>query len=303
MRVREDMTLTELRDLARERGIKGAAKLRKPELIEALAATDKPSKNGAAGPKTPASPKTVAAAPAVATPPRQPAPPPDAHPAERTTSSTLLSAAGPPRAGQEAAAPHRQAKFDQPQPRDEARFEEDLGFLPDSYGVDRLVLLTRDPEWAFCYWEITHTLVNATMAGLADPQPVLRVYARDAEDAPETSYDEATQIYGRRHYLRVPAPGRIYRVELGFLGRDGSFAAAMASNDAVVPPADVSPVIDDRFVSVVQDEPLKAQQGTLAEVTPPAAWKALAGTTEEYRRRALQPQGEPAPSSDITSRR
>lgn len=50
------------------------------------------------------------------------------------------------------------AKFevgqDDPIELDLASVDEDLGDLPGGYGQSRIVLLPRDPQWAYAYWDI-----------------------------------------------------------------------------------------------------------------------------------------------------
>src|SRR5580765_2103925 len=54
------------------------------------------------------------------------------------------------------------------------------GELPAAYGVDRLVLVPRDPWWLFAFWEITPATRESALATFGDEaaeaRPMLRIY-------------------------------------------------------------------------------------------------------------------------------
>ena len=56
--------------------------------------------------------------------------------------------------------------------------------VPDDYGLDRLVALTRDPQWVYCYWELHGTrmqeVISARGQSFVDSCAwVLRLYRLD----------------------------------------------------------------------------------------------------------------------------
>ena len=93
--------------------------------------------------------------------------------------------------------------------------------LPDSYQETRIVLMLRDPEWAFTYWDLSPAHRN-----LIDEEPesstlLLRIYVSESAGSsgqPSTQVDEFFDIpvsaKERRWYVNLPTPGKSYRVAL-----------------------------------------------------------------------------------------
>ncbi len=57
----------------------------------------------------------------------------------------------------------------------------DLSPLPLSYGIDRLVLMVRDPSWAHAYWEVGVARITETSALLGGGKAFLRLVEPSTE--------------------------------------------------------------------------------------------------------------------------
>ncbi len=139
---------------------------------------------------------------------------------------------------------------------------ENGAILPEGYGDNRLVIMTRDPYWFFGYWEITPEKAEAVrlehgrncweVATL-----VLRVY--DLGESPHTpldscsSFDVDLQKFARQWYVQVPQAGHFYVVDLGLRWPDGKFVVLFRSNIIRQPRGRVSDRIDSQWMSVGLD--------------------------------------------------
>ena len=110
-------------------------------------------------------------------------------------------------------------------------FDEHHG-LPDSYGQPLAVLMPKNPEWLFLYWDFD----DPTRSRLSDDgnDTFLMVFM-DGREVLSTP----TPVEGKRHYIRVPGGGGRVEAHLGSF-RDGRFQAVLISNAVVVPSARVS---------------------------------------------------------------
>lgn len=130
--------------------------------------------------------------------------------------------------------------------------------LPETYGVDEVELIAKDPAWYFVYWEITDAGLAAARAQLGTPagseKQVLRIFLtashtgaggresvqREIRDVP------LTQRHGKK-YLEVPrhlqggpsatgSGGTLIRAAIGLLTPEGYFAPLANSSLLRMPP-------------------------------------------------------------------
>lgn len=150
-------------------------------------------------------------------------PPPGAPPAEGPAPSPAPVEASPPAIAPEPASPAPEGPgSDDVPPAD----------LPRGYRENRLVLLARDPTWAFAHWDFAPERIAALAEGLPDPRAVLRFY-EVGSDAPLVDADVDPE--NGRYYLRVPRPGRTYEARLLLVGANGALREVARSNDAEPP--------------------------------------------------------------------
>lgn len=126
--------------------------------------------------------------------------------------------------------------------------------LPETYGVDEVEILCKDPWWYFAYWEVTETGLAAAREQLGlsakEAKLILRVFStggspggpgssqngagrsRDGRDI----RDVPVQAHHGRRYLEAPRPNSLLRVAIGLLSPEGFFAPIAHSSLLRVPP-------------------------------------------------------------------
>jgi uncharacterized protein len=130
--------------------------------------------------------------------------------------------------------------------------------LPSGYGKDRVVLMVRDPYWLHAYWELTRQAVQRAEAALGQQwhgaKPILRLLDVTTHDT--TSTAEAIvrdiEIHGgcNNWYIDVCNPPRSYRIDIGYLSRNGQFYVLARSNVVSTPRAGVSDTIDENWADI-----------------------------------------------------
>ena len=124
--------------------------------------------------------------------------------------------------------------------------------LPPRYNEDRLVLLVRDPWWAYAWWEV----MDATFGKAREVAPtgkfILRLYnvTQIHWDGTNhhTSFDIEVQDTASSWFLDLAKPGDSFCAELGLLDESGHFHPMVRSNAITLPPDRVSTVIDEEWM-------------------------------------------------------
>ncbi|MBI5832909.1 MAG: DUF4912 domain-containing protein [Armatimonadetes bacterium] len=228
MRTQEELTAMSaaaLREFARELGVRGYSRLRREELLSACqAACGLAASAGDDGDDT-----AVASAPAPA----------------------AAEVAWPEPISSPASAEPRVLATDVP------------FMFPQSYGVDRVVLLVRDPQWMFCYWDVSaETWERVAGSGITDPasgwRRVLRLHDVSSVVAGEPC--EATRVCdievgpdATDFYFQTPRPNREYRVEFGYLSAVGEFIRLAVSNVVSAPRNAPSEQADEAWGQLYDD--------------------------------------------------
>lgn len=134
-------------------------------------------------------------------------------------------------------------------------YEENLGELPLDYGNDLALALARDPHTLFITWDFSPGLLARASQGLEAPRAVLRVF-----DAGSQVREEEIALESRSFYIHGLVPGRPYRVEVHFVGRDGrSRRIGSSTHLLTLPRVGVSPDTSVRFIRVPPPQPPGAQ--------------------------------------------
>ena len=130
-------------------------------------------------------------------------------------------------------------------PAVQASLPESISALPETYGVDEVGVLCKDPWWYFVYWEVTDAGLQAACdqlgVSLDQARLVLRVLVvagerrgRDPRDIRDVPVD-LTARHGRR-YLEAQRQNAVFRVAMGLLSAEGLFAPIAHSPTVRMPP-------------------------------------------------------------------
>ncbi len=122
-------------------------------------------------------------------------------------------------------------------------FEEERFVFPESYGVTRVRLLIKDPEWLFVHWDVDPKTLAKIRAELGERVLALtRLTLRIAD--PDNGGQKTVLLPPGAHswYARADAGrSRAYRAELGLTLPSGEFRSLAHSNTVVTPRVGPSP--------------------------------------------------------------
>ena len=115
----------------------------------------------------------------------------------------------------------------------------------------RVVFLPRDPQWAYCFWDIADADRSQALAAGAS-QLCLRVAdvtgLAGGSSHPHTLQEVVVDAHACEWYLPVPLSDRDYRVELGYRKSGGGWISLAFSSVARVPALHPSEQILDQFI-------------------------------------------------------
>jgi hypothetical protein len=157
-----------------------------------------------------------------------------------------------------------------------ADVDRDLGELPDGYGESRIVLMPRDPQWAYTYWDIPNGH-KEELRRQGGQQLALRIY--DVTDidinsqAPHSVQEYLCDELAREWYLPIPVSDRDYLADVGYRCADGRWLVLARSATVSIPPVYPSDWIEDAFITVNWEENLQGK--TLYNLVPPAKKQAM----------------------------
>ena len=151
-----------------------------------------------------------------------------------------------------------------------AAVDEDLADLPAGYGESVIVLMPRDPEWAYAYWDIPNNHKEELRA-LGGQQLALRIYDVTAinldRQSPHSIQEYLCDELAREWYIPIPVSDRDYVVDIGYRTADGRWLVLARSLEVHVPPIYPSDWIEDQFMTIGWEEELQGK--TFAELAPP----------------------------------
>ncbi|MEG4457256.1 DUF4912 domain-containing protein [Microcoleus sp. N9_A1] len=149
--------------------------------------------------------------------------------------------------------------------------DEGLADLPNGYGESRVVLMPRDPEWAYTYWDIPNDR-KQELRRQGGQQLALRIY--DVTDvnleiqSPHSIQEYPCDELAREWYVPIPVSDRDYAIDIGYRCADGRWLVLARSAEVRVPPVYPSDWIEDQFITLDWEEDLSGK--TFAELVPPA---------------------------------
>ena len=149
--------------------------------------------------------------------------------------------------------------------------DEGLGDFPGGYGESRIVLLPRDPQWAYAYWDIPNER-KEDLRRQGGQQLALRLYDVTDLDLNYQSPHSVQEYYcdelAREWYLPIPVSDRDYALDIGYRTFDGRWLILARSAPIHIPPVYPSDWVEDVFVTVNWDEDLKGK--TIYTLVPPS---------------------------------
>jgi len=151
-----------------------------------------------------------------------------------------------------------------------ATVDEGLPDLPQGYGESRIVLMPRDPQWGYAYWDAPDEHKQA-LRQQGGQKLALRLY--DVTDIDlSTQSSHSLQQYdcdelARDWYVPIPVSDRDYIAEIGYLTGDGRWLLLARSNPVRIPPVYPSDWFEDQFITISWDEELRGK--TFVELLPP----------------------------------
>ncbi|WOB45926.1 DUF4912 domain-containing protein [Thermoleptolyngbya oregonensis NK1-22] len=151
-----------------------------------------------------------------------------------------------------------------------ADVDTNLPDLPDGYGESRIVLMPRDPQWAYTYWDVPDQH-KALLRGQGGQRLALRLYDVTDIDAysqrPHSVQQYDCDELARDWYLPIPVSDRDYLVEIGYLTPDGMWLVLARSNAVRIPPIYPSDWFEDQFITLGWDEDRRGK--TFLRLIPP----------------------------------
>ncbi|MBE9218136.1 DUF4912 domain-containing protein [Dolichospermum flos-aquae] len=152
-----------------------------------------------------------------------------------------------------------------------ADVDEALGDLPAGYGESRIVLLPRDPQWAYTYWDIPNDH-KEELRRQGGQTLALRIYDVTDVDldyqSPHSLQEYPADELAREWYLPIPVSDRDYVIDVGYRTADGGWLVLARSARVHIPPVYPSDWIEDVFITVDFEEDLRAK--TFYELVPPS---------------------------------
>jgi len=130
--------------------------------------------------------------------------------------------------------------------------------LPEGYGTTEAVLLPRDPNWMFIYWEIsdqTKAEVRAKQGTdiFENARQVIRVYDTTSDSDARKYFDNPVLMEAKSWYINVPESGRTYCCEVGLATPEGGFISLVRTNNIQLPAGRLSDTADGQWLSVTPD--------------------------------------------------
>jgi len=146
------------------------------------------------------------------------------------------------------------AKFSHPEVcRMPKAFPQDL---PSQYGVDKMVLMVRDPWWLYAYWELKNSTVERLKSELKDEfykaKRILRVY--DVTNVifnganANRFFDIQVHEFANNWYIDAAGPGIFWCLDFGLMLSDGRFITILRSNVAQSPLDGPSWITDEEWM-------------------------------------------------------
>ncbi len=115
-------------------------------------------------------------------------------------------------------------------------FEEERFLFPESYHVNRVRLLVKDPDWIFAYWDVDPKALEEIGKTVGERSMALaRLSLRVSDPQHGGSTDILLPAGARWWYVRADSSARSYKAELGVILPSGEFRPLAESNRVTTP--------------------------------------------------------------------
>ncbi|XGB43578.1 MAG: DUF4912 domain-containing protein [Nodosilinea sp. LVE1205-7] len=145
---------------------------------------------------------------------------------------------------------------------DLSTLDDGLPPLPDGYSPSRIILMPRDPQWAYAYWDVANSH-KEDLRRQGGERLALRLFdVTDidlSQQAPHGMQQFDCDELARQWYLSIPISDRDYQVEIGYLTGDGRWLVLARSNTVRIPPVYPSDWNEDHFMTINWEENLRGK--------------------------------------------
>ena len=124
--------------------------------------------------------------------------------------------------------------------------ETTLTDLPFSYGETKLVLMVRDPYWAYSYWDFsgeTWNWIQSLLTRDSSLKPTIRIHDLDTQ----RFFHLLVSLAAKNWYLHLGVPDHRYVAELGLGDGNSKFYLIACSNEVRTPRDRPSDAIDPEW--------------------------------------------------------
>ena len=161
--------------------------------------------------------------------------------------------------------------------------DDELGDLPDGYGKSRIVILPRDPQWSYVYWDVSNS-AKEKLRSQGGQQLALRLYdVTDIDLNHQSSHSVQEYLcdeFAREWYLPIPVSDRYYVLDIGYRCFDGRWLVLARSASVHIPPIYPSDWVEDIFVTVDSNQELQGKM--VYNLVPPTQRQAILDDSPIY---------------------
>ena len=133
-----------------------------------------------------------------------------------------------------------------PEPNTLVPAYEFLGYLPDSYGTQKLFLVARDPRILFAYWDLSPFQYQEAARVAKDGKIFLEIYV------PGEGRVQQIHVWDshKNWYIQVNRPDTAFIGQLGYYTPEGGFVVLARSAEVRTPRDSLSPNTAVQFVTI-----------------------------------------------------
>lgn len=132
--------------------------------------------------------------------------------------------------------------------------------IPEMYDETRIVLMLRDPDWAFAYWDLNTSVIEQLKTDKDFESLLLRVYDFDDKSF---YFDITVQFSDMSWYINLPNRNCSYIIELGYMS-NGNYTSLAESNKIHTPEGNFAVETDPDWYSENTDKLIEYSKAGLS---------------------------------------